>query len=145
MSAFFQGALNQNLVRTGYWAAPFQQIWQNQSATWLGRTWTADNPNAEFPRVSTQRNVANWNYINKDFMKQNNRYVRLKSLIVGYNVKGLKIGNTPINTFRVYFSGNDLFEVTSVKDGYDPESGAGANNATYPFMRTWALGLKVSL
>jgi len=145
MSAFFQGTLNQNIVRTGYFSAPFQQIWQNQSAAWLGKTWTEDNPNAEFPRLSTQRNVANWNYINKDFMKQNNRYVRLKSLIVGYNVKGLKIGNTPIDTFRVYFSGNDLFELTSVKDGYDPESQAGANNATYPFMRTWALGLKVSL
>ncbi|WP_405296590.1 SusC/RagA family TonB-linked outer membrane protein [Algibacter sp. Ld11] len=145
MSAFFQGTLNQNIVRTGYFSAPFQQIWQNQSATWLGKTWTEDNPNAEFPRLSTQRNVANWNYINKDFMKQNNKYVRLKSLIVGYNVKGLKIGNTPIDTFRVYFSGNDLFELTSVKDGYDPESQAGANNATYPFMRTWALGLKVSL
>ncbi|MCB4807885.1 TonB-dependent receptor [Tamlana sp. 62-3] len=145
LSAFFQGVLNQNLVRTGYWAAPFQQVWQNQSATWLGRTWTEDNPNAEFPRLSTQRNVANWNYINKDFMKQNNRYVRLKSLIVGYNINDLKISNTNIDLVRIYFSGNDLFEFTKVKDGYDPESQAGANNATYPFMRTWALGLKVSL
>jgi hypothetical protein len=45
----------------------------------------------------------------------------------------------------LYFSGNDLFELTSVKDGYDPEFGAGTNDSAYPFMRTWAFGLKVSL
>ncbi|MEP5600416.1 MAG: TonB-dependent receptor [Algibacter sp.] len=147
LSAFFQGALKQNIVRTGYFSAPFQQIWQNQSATWLGRTWTEENPNSEFPRLSTQRNVANWNYVNKDFMQQNNKYVRLKSLIIGYTFKDFKLANTPIDNVRIYFSGNDLFELTKVKDGYDPEAQAGANNnnATYPYMRTWALGLKVSL
>ncbi|WP_139955752.1 SusC/RagA family TonB-linked outer membrane protein [Flavicella sediminum] len=145
MSAFFQGALQQNIVRTGYFSAPFQQIWQNQSATWIGKTWTPETPNSQFPRLTTQRNVTNWNYVNKDFMQQNNQYLRLKSLIVGYNFKDIKVANTTINNLRVYFSGNDLFEFTKVKDGYDPESQAGANNATYPFMRTWALGVKVSL
>lgn len=147
LSSFFQGTLQQNILRTGYFSAPFQAEWQNQSATWLGRTWTAENPNSELPRLSTQRNVASWNYQNNDFMLQNNKYIRLKSLIIGYNFRDLKIKNTPIDNVRVYFSGNDLFEFSSVNDGYDPESPAGANNenATYPFMRTWALGLKISL
>lgn len=144
-NTFFQGVLDQNVLRTGYFSAPFQQIWQNQSTAWLGTTWTPDNPNAEFPRSTTQRNVTNWNYINKDFMLQNNRYIRLKALIVGYNFKGLKVGSTDIDNLRIYFSGNDLFEFSNIKDGYDPEAGAGSNNATYPFMRTWALGVKVSL
>jgi hypothetical protein len=78
-------------------------------------------------------------------MLQNNRYVRLKSLIIGHNIKDVTIGNTTINNVRIYFSGNDLFEFSNVKDGYDPESGAGSNDATYPFMRTWALGLKISI
>ncbi|WP_194550959.1 SusC/RagA family TonB-linked outer membrane protein [Zobellia nedashkovskayae] len=144
-SSFFQGALQQYIVRTGYFSAPFQAVWQNQSASWLGKTWTQENPNSEFPRLSTQGGAAGWNYVNNDFMRQNNKYVRLKSLIVGYNFKDLKIANRPINNLRIYFSGNDLFELTKVKDGYDPESAAGANNNTYPFMRTWALGVKVSL
>ena len=71
--------------------------------------------------------------------------MRLKSLIIGYTFRDLSIGNTPINNLRIYFSGNDLFELTSVKDGYDPEFQASSNNSAYPFMRTWALGLKVSL
>lgn len=145
VSAFFQGTLDHNIYRTGYFAQPFQAEWQNQSNTWLGRTWTEDNRNAEFPRLTTQRGLSRWNYRSKDHILQNNRYMRLKSLIVGYNIKGLEIGNTPIDNVRIYFSGNDLFEFTSVKDGYDPEFQASSNNSAYPFMRTWALGLKVSL
>lgn len=145
VSAFFQGALNHQIYRTGYFAQPFQAEWQNQSNTWLGRTWTEDNRNAEFPRLTTQRGISRWNYRSKDHILQNNRYIRLKSLIVGYNIKGLKIGNTPIDKIRVYFSGNDLWESSSVKDGYDPESIANTSNATYPFMRTWAFGVKISI
>ena len=145
LSAFFQGALEHNIYRTGYFAQPFQAEWQNQSNTWLGRTWTEDNRDAEFPRLTTQRGLSAWNYRSKDHILQNNRYMRLKSLIIGYTFRDLSIGNTPINNLRIYFSGNDLFELTSVKDGYDPEFQASSNNSAYPFMRTWALGLKVSL
>lgn len=144
-TAFFQGAIDHQIYRTGYFAQPFQAEWQNQSNAWLGRTWTEDNPNAEFPRLTTQRGLSRWNYQFKDHILQNNRYIRLKSLIVGYNIPGLRIGNTPINTCRIYFSGNDLFEFTSVKDGYDPEFQESSNNSAYPFMRTWALGLRISI
>ncbi|WP_282123133.1 SusC/RagA family TonB-linked outer membrane protein [Algibacter mikhailovii] len=144
ISAFFQGALNHYIYRTGYFAQPFQAEWQNQSNTWLGRTWTEDNRNAEFPRLTTQRGLSRWNYRSKDHILQNNRYIRLKSLIVGYNLPISQFSNT-IDNFRIYFSGNDLWEATSVKDGYDPESIASSNNATYPFMRTWAFGFKITL
>ena len=145
LGAFFQGVLNQNIYRTGYFSQPFQAEWQNQSSTWLGRTWTEDNRDAEFPRLSTQRGISAWNYRSKDHILQNNRYVRLKSLIFGYTIRDLRIGSATISNLRIYFSGNDLFELTSVKDGYDPEFGAGTNDSAYPFMRTWAFGLKLSL
>jgi len=35
---------------------------------------------------------------------------------------------------RVYFSGDDLWEWTKIKDGYDPENGEGGNT-TFPFSR----------
>ena len=75
---------------------------------------------------------------------QNNRYIRLKAITIGYNIKELKVGNKSIDLVRIYFSGNDLFEFTSVKDGYDPEFRASTNASAYPFMRSWAMGLKVS-
>ncbi len=145
LSGFFQGVLNQQIYRTGYFAQPFQAEWQNQSNTWLGRTWTEDNPDAEFPRLTTQRGLSAWNYRSKDHILQNNRYVRLKSLIIGYNIREVKLGKTSFDNVRIYLSGNDLFEFTSVKDGYDPEFRASTNDSVYPFMRTWAAGLKISL
>lgn len=145
LSAFFQGVLNHNIYRTGYFAQPFQAEWQNQSSTWLGRTWTEDNRDAQFPRLTTQRGISRWNYRSKDHILQNNRYMRLKALIIGYNIKDIKIGGGSIDNVRIYFSGNDLFEFTSVKDGYDPEFRASTNASAYPFMRTYALGLKVSI
>ncbi|AWV97667.1 SusC/RagA family TonB-linked outer membrane protein [Arcticibacterium luteifluviistationis] len=145
LSGFFQGVLNQQIYRTGYFAQPFQAEWQNQSNTWLGRTWTEDNTDAEFPRLTTQRGLSAWNYRSKDHILQNNRYLRLKSLIVGYNIRGVKLGKTSVDNIRIYLSGNDLFEFTSVKDGYDPEFRASTNESVYPFMRTWAAGLKISL
>ncbi len=145
LSAFFQGVLNHNIYRTGYFAQPFQAEWQNQSNTWLGRTWTEDNRNAEFPRLTTQRGISRWNYRSKDHILQNNRYLRLKALTIGYNIKQINIGGATIDNVRIYFSGNDLFEFTSVKDGYDPEFRASTNASAYPFMRTYAFGLRVSL
>lgn len=144
VSAFFQGQLEHQIYREGYFARPFQAEWQNQSNTWLGRTWTEDNRNAEFPRLTTQRGLSAWNYRSKDHILQNNKYLRLKALIIGYNIPEFSVKNTPMNV-RVYFSGNDLWEVSAVKDGYDPEFNPNSNANAYPFMRTWALGLRVSL
>ena len=147
ITAFFQGTLDQQVLRTGYFSYPFVRQWQNQSTSFLGKTWTETNTNAQFPRTSTNYVRSTWNYANKDFMLQNNKYVRLKTLVIGYNIKDLKIGNTEVDNLRIYFSGNDLFELSNLKDGYDPEASSNSNSgsASYPFMRTWALGVKLSI
>lgn len=147
LSAFFQGVLDQTIHRTGYLAYPFARSYTNHTDRFLGKTWTVDNPNPNaLPRTSTQTVRASYNYAYTDFMLESAAYARLKSLVVGYNIKGLKIGSTDINNLRVYFSGNDLFEITDV-NGWDPEASSNTNstNSSYPFMRTWALGVKVSL
>jgi TonB-linked SusC/RagA family outer membrane protein len=144
ITAFFQGTLEQNLLRTNYLAFPFQTLFTGQTSAYLGQTWTATNMDALYPRMTNNVTRARWNWQNNDFTLQNNRYVRLKSLVVGYTLKDLKIvDNFKLNQFRVYFSGNDLFEFTKVKDGYDPEFGE-SSASIYPFMRTWSLGLNVS-
>lgn len=147
LTVFFQGVLDQTIHRTGYLAYPFARRWTNHTDRFLGKTWTVDNPDPNaFPRTSTQATRAAYNYAYTDFMLENVSYARLKSLILGYNIKGLKIGNTDIDNLRVYFSGNDLLEITDV-NGWDPEANPNTNssNASYPFMRTWALGVKISI
>lgn len=54
-------------------------------------------------------------------MMQNNRYIRLKTLIVGYTLPQIWTRKVKLEKVRVYFSGNDLWEATSIRDGFDPE------------------------
>ncbi|MFC0772146.1 SusC/RagA family TonB-linked outer membrane protein [Terrimonas alba] len=142
-SAFFQGQLEQLIMRNGYMAYPFAAIWTNQNPAFLGKTWTAENPNATFPRLTVNGTRAKWNYANNDFMLQNNRYIRLKALIVGYTLPASLTRKVKMERARVYFSGNDLWELASIKDGFDPEMGETSQNAGYPFARTWSFGLNI--
>lgn len=143
INAFFQGQLKQNIMRNGYMAYPFAAIYTNQNPTFLGKTWTEDNPNAEFPRLTVNPTRAKWNYANNDFMLQNNAYTRLKSLIIGYTIPAKLTSKVNLDKVRIYFSGNDLWEVSSIKDGFDPEMGEASINSGYPFARTWAFGVNV--
>ncbi|MDN3670462.1 TonB-dependent receptor [Echinicola jeungdonensis] len=145
-NAFLQGHLEQNILRTGYMAYPFSRVWTNQNPTFLGKTWTEENPDAKYPRLTVNHNRAGWNYANNDFMLQNSRYIRLKSLIVGYTLPQTMIEKLSLSKVRVYFSGNDLWEATAIKDGFDPETGENAtdgDNAGYPFARTWSFGVNI--
>jgi TonB-linked SusC/RagA family outer membrane protein len=143
-TAFFQGQLKQLIMRSGWMAYPFQALWTNQNPAFLGKTWTTENPNAIFPRLTVNPTRAAWNYANNDFQLQNNRYIRLKSLIVGYTLPAILTDKVKLQRVRVYFSGNDLWENVSIKDGFDPEMGeASVDNNGYPYARTWSFGLNI--
>lgn len=143
LNAMFQGVLSQKIIRQGWMAYPFNTTWTNQNPTFLGKTWTSKRTNAKYPRLTTYTDRANWNYANNDFMLQNNRYIRLKSLIIGYTIPEFITRKVNIEKVRLYFSGNDLWEATSIKDGFDPEMGETSQNAGYPFARTWSFGVNV--
>lgn len=143
VSAMFQGVGKQYIMRTGWMSFPFAAIYSNQNPTFLGKTWTAENPNAEYPRLTSQPGRAGWNYGNNDFMLQNSRYMRLKSLIVGYTLPKQWTRKVKLEKVRVYFSGNDLWEMTSIKDGFDPEMGEVSQISGYPFYRTWSFGVNI--
>jgi TonB-linked SusC/RagA family outer membrane protein len=142
-NAFFQGQLKQSIMRNGYMSYPFATLFTNQNPSFLGKTWTTDNPDAIFPRLTVNPARAGWNYANNDFMLQNNRYIRLKALIVGYSLPKSLINKAKLEKVRVYFSGNDLWEMAHIKDGFDPEMGETSQNAGYPFARTWSFGVNV--
>ena len=145
VNAFFQGQLKQLMMRNGYMSYPFNALFTNQNPKFLGNTWTADNTDAMFPRLTVNPTRAKWNYANNDFMLQNNRYIRLKTLIVGYSLPQSIIKRAKLEKVRFYFSGNDLWEMAHIKDGFDPEMGETSQNSGYPFARTWSFGVNVGL
>ncbi|MEP6748118.1 MAG: SusC/RagA family TonB-linked outer membrane protein, partial [Bacteroidota bacterium] len=141
-SAFIQGVAQWNILRSGNARAPFFRSYLNVNTSYIGKTWTPTNTNAEYPRLSFDNNINNWNWQYNDVNIQKLRYARLKSLTIGYTLPKSISSKFKSDRTRIYFSGNDLFEITSVKDGFDPERGESSDNS-YPFFRTWSFGLNI--
>ncbi|PIB34882.1 hypothetical protein BFP72_05450 [Reichenbachiella sp. 5M10] len=142
-TANFQGVLNQNIQRTGHMSYPFRAIWSTSTTSYQGLTWSETNTGADYPRLTTNGTRSGYNWLNNDFALQNNRYIRLKTLVVGYTLPSSVLEKIKLRKARVYFSGNDLWEATSIKDGYDPEMGETGSDI-YPFTRTYSLGLDIT-
>ncbi|MDR1342391.1 MAG: TonB-dependent receptor [Prevotellaceae bacterium] len=141
--AFFQGVGQQVVLRTGNIYAPWVTNYTLQNTTFMGKMWTEENPNAEYTVASRDQNFNKWNYENKDVSVQNSTYLRMKSLIVGYTLPKHLTSKVSLEKVRVYFSGDDLWEWTKIKDGYDPEHGEASNN-TFPFSRLLSFGLDIT-
>ena len=80
---------------------------------------------------------------NNDASIQNAWYARMKNITVGYTLPKSLLNKWNIEKIRVYFSGDNVCEITGVKDGYDPEKSA-ASRTSLPFNRSWTLGLDVT-
>ena len=158
VNAFFQGVGKQIILRTGNVYAPWVTNYTLQHTTAMGKMWSdiaIPNPlneNQNLIEVNTTTNYTissrdnnfnRFNYENKDINVQNLRYIRLKSLVVCYTIPQELTKKIAVNRVRVYFSGDDLWEWTKVKDGYDPEFGEGTNN-TFPFSRLISVGLDIT-
>lgn len=142
-NAFFQGIGKQKVLRSGYLYAPWVSASIRQNKTFMGKMWSPENPNAEYAISSRDQNFNKWNYEIKDVSVQNNKYIRLKSLVIGYTLPQAWTTKAGLSKLRVYFSGDDLWEWTKVKDGYDPEYGEASNN-TFPFSRQLTFGLDLT-
>jgi hypothetical protein len=80
--------------------------------------------------------------MSSDRWAQNGSYIRLKNVQIGYTIPVTKKFAREV---RVYISGQDLWESTKVLSVFDPEVGNNVSATTYPFYRSVAFGLNVSL
>jgi TonB-linked SusC/RagA family outer membrane protein len=72
-------------------------------------------------------------------------YLRVKNLRVGYNFPANIAHAIGLKGLQVYFSGDNLFTITSYP-GSDPEKpNLTSNYSTYPQLTTYAFGIKVKL
>jgi TonB-linked SusC/RagA family outer membrane protein len=102
--------------------------------------WTPENPNAYFPRPrfgGSGNQQAQTKYL------QNVAYARFKQITLGYNFPKTMFGNSKIRNVRVYITGENLFKITSLFSGFDPDLISGYT--TYPLNKTLSAGLQVGL
>lgn len=145
-SMFIQGVGQQNVLRTGILSSPWSATYTNQNLTFYGNTWTPDNTNARYPVASRDGSRNNWNYKQFNDININSCwYARAKNVVVGYTLPKMLVKKVKIDNLRFYISADNLFEVSNVKDGFDPESQAAANQGNVDvFARTLTFGLDLT-
>lgn len=145
-SMFIQGVGKQNTIREGQLSSPWYSGWTNQNATFMGNTWTEDNTNARYPIMSRNGSRNNWNYKQYNDINVNNCwYARAKNIVLGYTLPKSWLKKISLENLRLYISGDNLFEFSNVKDGFDPESKASTGQGNVDvYARTVSFGIDLT-
>lgn len=76
----------------------------------------------------------------------NGAYLRVKNIAVGYTLPLSVTQRWGINRMRFFFTGENIFEFSSIKKFVDPEAinnGTDSSAWAYPFQRRYAIGLNL--
>ena len=104
--------------------------------------WRPDYTQGTYPRL-TMNSPTNNNGLASTFWFRDGKYLRLKTVQLGYTIpKSIteKIGSSNI---RIYLDGSNLFTLSGLPQGIDPES-PGVNNGYYPQQRTFMAGISLT-
>ena len=119
--------------------------------------WTETNTDAFYPRPFNNGWVSSGN----SFLKQtrylcNMAYLRCKNITVGYTLPKAWVSKATLESVRIYFSGENLFEFDNMHLPVDPETTQYKQNSngtwngdgwafgrSYPFSRTISFGMQV--
>ena len=147
----FQGSGKSSFMLEG-WALPFSggtsgniliQV-ADEKNRWISREYsgTADTerPDAIFPRLTYGEN-ANNKQASTHWLRSS-RYLRLKTLEVGYTLPGTLTRKWFIERARFFFLGNNLAVFSPFK-WWDAEAGKG-NGMGYPINKTFTVGVQLN-
>ena len=149
---FFQGAANTEIMLCGtYSALGFSDgTYYTQAFKWgsnppkylVEGSWTPDNTDAKYPRLSTQ--TSSNNVLPSDFWSRDASYLRLKNVQLGYNLPASLTRKFYVDNMRVYLSASNLFTISGLSDlGIDPEAPS-VNNGYYPQQRVLSAGVSLT-
>ncbi len=102
--------------------------------------WTPTNRDASFPRLQAASNKNN--YLYSDFWVRDASYLRLKNIQIGYTLPYNLTKKAHFTKVRVYAGATNLFTITKVDPGVDPETYSGRFSA-YPPTRIYMFGLQL--
>lgn len=107
----------------------------------VDHTWDPDNPSqdAEYPRATWTNGNTN-NYLDCALYEKDASYLRLKTIMIAYNLHSAALKSIGVETLQIAFSGYNLLTFTPYIWG-DPETTA-STDPTYPLQRTYTLSLK---
>lgn len=125
-----------------YFWGVYAQPWANVLKTNMDH-WTPETPNAYFPRPKSYVAEQNWVEVTipNDRYMQDASYCRVKNITMGYTLPRSLTQKVKIDRFRIYLSGENLWEFTKLDKNLDPE---GLSGKIYPFQRVYSCGINLN-
>lgn len=143
-SVIFQGTGNKYTWRgNGNFGVPLRYSWFQPLDYFYGKTFTEENVDAKYPRLSNNGTVKSYNYQCSSIYLENTKYLRVKNITMGYTFNNIVLSKLNLKDVRIYLSGQDIFEFTkgTWDKNYDPEENTSEGN--YPMYRTFSCGINV--
>lgn len=138
LSGLLQGAFDTKRYYNGESSYAFYN-----SASCLNKhwdRWSEENPNGNFPRLSLSSQTNNQM---STFWLQDASYVRMKNLTLAYTLPSDLISRIGLSFAQVYLAGENLFTISGLDKGLDPESG-NSRGWSYSNVRKISCGLKLT-
>lgn len=140
LNLFFQGASGANRFLYGeFYEGPSYEAF---TGVHFRNRWTEQNQNgnAKVPRLEAANN-RNQSTYNSFFLKDNS-YLRLKNAQIGYTLPKNITERVMLDKVRFYVSGSNLFTISNLYQGLDPESNSG-RLYDYPPLKIFNFGVNV--
>ena len=147
LSMLFQGAAMAYVAYGEQLGAPLQ--FNGNALEMFMDRWHPADPDAYPFDPATKWVSGYWAYgattadDNSEFKIQNGRYLRLKSLELGYTFPKKWLAKLGVKSLRVYFNAYNLWTITGVK-GVDPEKPANQYGYMYPLNKTYNFGANLT-
>ncbi|MCL3779181.1 SusC/RagA family TonB-linked outer membrane protein [Prolixibacteraceae bacterium JC049] len=140
-SCFFQGSAMSSFYLDLANIAPFRNGTSAVMKAIADDHWSEDNRNeyAFWPRLS-DRGLNSNNLRRSNWWLNDNSFLRLKSLEIGYTLNKNLAQRLHIGGLRIYLSGSNLLTFSNFKL-WDPEMGGKGLN--YPVQKVYNIGLKI--
>jgi TonB-linked SusC/RagA family outer membrane protein len=141
LSIFLQGVQGNEILNANRIWSEGMAVAVNQTTETLNR-WQQEGDMTDIPRAVF--NDPNKNTRASDRWIEDGSYLRIKNIILGYNLPNRWIKRWGMQQARVYCSGTNIYTLTNYK-GVDPEVGTdGIDNGLYPVTRTFSLGVNIT-
>ncbi|TWF45717.1 TonB-linked SusC/RagA family outer membrane protein [Chitinophaga polysaccharea] len=141
IAVVFSGLANYQILPAEYfYRRPYPG--NNNMLMWKD-AWTPETANtATMPSAAMSKSFGVINADQpSDFWLVNGAFLRLKSLVVNYNLPAKWFKNSQIRAARAYFSGENLYQWKHNKD-IDPEM---TNWQIYPILKSFTFGVNVTM
>lgn len=152
LNIFFQGAAIADFALSGTYSngvidntiftRPFYGN-GNSPYFMIQNSWTPDNPNAEFTRLSTELRGQSSAWTSSWWLRDAS-YLRLKNAQLGYTINRSALQRIGFDNIRFTLTGTNIFTWSKLnKYNIDPEA-PDVNNGYYPQQRTFEFGLMLT-